>query len=126
MGFQFNGTQANVNISGGIASFCNTPSASQTPLTIVGVGNGAAQDAYTVGAGKTLYTFGAIIQGAAGGYFLQYLNNGATEVVELDTLAGNTTPQLSMVVPTAVYTTGQLVKVNATNAMKYKIFGVLV
>ena len=93
----------------------------QTFINVNGAGNGTTQTAYTVTTGKTFYLYG--FQESVGYIGVVYKNDGTTIVI---THQQSGTVQMPVVssVPLAVYTSAQLVKVNASNSSTYTLWGV--
>jgi len=123
MGFQFNGTQANVTISGNLATSIPIPSATQTLIAKRIVLNGASQTAYTVTAAKTFYLMGASIVGAGGSLAVR-LHDDATYVAQLGTAAGEGSKSVIFSFPVATYTANQNVKVTGSNTFEGYIWGI--
>jgi len=121
MGFQFNGTQANVTLSGSGAM--QLPASNQTVINISSVGNGANQNAYTVTAGKTFYLMGCSGGAASACSIFIYKHDGTTKVVELYQ-AANVSFILNGTNPIWAYTSAQNVVVKFTNASNYSFWGI--
>ena len=122
MVMQFNGATTSTAITGGMGM--TIPNSSQTAWHYTATTNGAAQDFYTVPANKTLYVTALEMVGVSCGINV-YENDGATKVW-VDTTSA-TVPNAST--PPgfiAVYTTGQIVKINGTNGGSLNAYGVLV
>ena len=126
MSFNFNGTQANVTISGNVST--PLPSASQTHLVITGTGSGGSQTIRTPAAGKTFYVFAMEILGA-GGIYLYDAPTGAVVTARADTAAsgtawGGANAFISSPIPLGAFTNANPCKVLATNAVTYCVFGI--
>lgn len=93
----------------------------QTQVNVVATGNGAVQNAYTTTSGKTFYLMG--IQCSAGYVATFYKNDGTTAVLQHQSGA-QTAPATASPTPIAVYTSGQVVKVNASNTSTYYFWGI--
>jgi hypothetical protein len=122
MGFQFNGTQANVTLTTEGNLGISLPSDNQEIINVAGTGNGATQNAYTVPAGKIFYLFCAPSTCGVAQSMSVYLNDGATRVITHNI---NAIPSImSGSIPFAKYTAGEIVKVNATASVLYSIVGI--
>lgn len=94
---------------------------SQTFINVNGSGTGSTITAYTVTSGKTFYLYG--FQESVGYIGVVYKNDGTTTVVSHQCSGTVQSPIVSSV-PMAVYTSGQLVKVNASNSSTFWLWGV--
>jgi len=119
MGFQFNGTQANVTLSGG--SGLPIPAANQTPVQAFIVGNGAARTVYTVPAGKTFYLTGCLMCDTVA------TTPGLKDNADNDIIVGRTSTSQTAICLTggvlAVYTQNQNVRYNGTATGHISIWG---
>lgn len=120
----FNGlTGTQVTIAGGAG--CPVPNSAQTIININGTGNGAVQDAYTVTAGKSLAVFTIEVDKLAGGTSLiLFKNDGTTRLMSIANVVNEISPVISSAIPIWIYTSTQIVKVNAANGAGYNIVGV--
>jgi len=125
MGFQFNGTQANVTLTGGITNSLNSPSATQTFIEIPVTNTGAAQTAYTVTAGKTFYLCGLTVPGASANFFLQILNEDtdAQEMLVYPSLTSNNATVIGGICPIKSYAATKNVRVAGFNGQKSYLWG---
>lgn len=125
MSFYFNGSQANVVITGGltITPVAPTPSATQSVINVVTQGNGASQNAYTVTAGKTFYLFGVWVE--PGVSASTFANNAGTTILKVGSTAGTDIGRVhTFATPIASFTAGQNVKCTTTNGFYYGIWGI--
>jgi hypothetical protein len=113
-----------ITMTGAIASLpTGIPSGTNPTATpIYGTTNGANQTAYTVPAGHTLYVYGLGICNASVTTALK--SNADAVLFYVTTPAGITTASITSNAPLAVYTAGQNVRINGTNASNYVISAV--
>jgi len=100
------------------------PTASQTPINQNFTLTGSVATGYTVTSGKSFALFGIIARIAGGGGYCDvYKPDGTTMLI-----GGSTADARSIIVMSAVpiwvFTSGQAVKVDGTNAMKVNFIGV--
>lgn len=90
MSFYFNGTQANVTISGGITQTFPTPGTTQTLYCTDRIqGTGALQTLFTTTAGKTAYVTSIIAFASASTSANIYKNDGTTVLCQMGIDAAN-------------------------------------
>lgn len=117
----------NINISGSVVpTGIATAGTGQTVITQNTATNGAAQDAYTVTAGKTFYLYAIHFTCSTTGNCYVYKNDGTTIVsLSYTTAAGSNNDLITGGgCPLAVYTSGQKVKINGTTGYHLTIYGV--
>lgn len=125
MTFNFNGTQANVNITGGIEANISTPGSDQTIIHLSTLGTGAVATAYTVPANKTLYIFGFRMDAGAATYTAElYESDGTTKICAL--ITSGTSQSVGNSCPMASFAAGTAVKVLCDNGVGYGFWGLLV
>ena len=117
----YNSGQTSVTGSVQATGSCPVVGTSQTFVNVNGAGNGTTQTAYTVTTGKTFYLYG--FQESVGYIGVVYKNDGTTVVVTHQQ-SGTAQMPFASSVPIAVYTSAQLVKVNASNSSTYWLWGV--
>jgi len=115
-----------INTDGSINAVTSLFPSGGTPVFIRGTGTGASQNAYTVTTGKSFYIYSVWHGGVAGAHFTDiYDNAGTTVQVELFTATASQGESINGGgMPLSKHTSGQVVKVTATNAMLYGINGV--
>jgi hypothetical protein len=121
MTFFFNGSQANVAISGGVATTPYGTGSNQTLVRYLAVGNGAVQNAYTVTAGCKLHVFTFGVYGASKVAQL-YKTDGTTSVCICLNTATITNQFLANTIPIWTYAAGEIVKVFGTDASTNVMF----
>lgn len=114
----------NATIIGNVSGAIPLPDSSQTSVNQYGSGNGATQNAYTVTTGKTLYVMAFIHESDVASRCIFYANDGTTMRAVCGSNASGTFVFHAGGMPVAVYTSGQVVKVNCTTAKEYWIIGV--
>ena len=122
MAFTFNGAQANVVLSGGVAF--GTPSSTQITQQYSGTGTASVQTAGTVPAGKRFLLYGYSLQSLSAQISV-YQTDGTTKVGYQQTSATTTQPFSNGGVPIQTYDAGEFIKVYVTNAKLYLLWGIL-
>jgi len=91
-------------------------------INVKSLGTGAAQDLYTVTAGKTFYLMGLWVAGGVAGEAIINDNAGTTRRVSTKCTVAESR-SVSASTPIAVYTSEQIVKSEAANNLTYGIWG---
>jgi hypothetical protein len=126
MGFMFNGTSSTeLSITGGVGALI--PNSEQTIVNISGTGNAGVQEAYTVPSGKTFYLFGYYAVLATGADITIFKTDGTTIVSRraYATTAVEGAPHNNFTSPPWYWTTGEIVKVQASLNAVYVLWGII-
>jgi len=125
MGFQFNGTQANVTISGGISMTTPTPASTQTVINVETTGNNSDVTLYTVPANKRFILTSVWIMYNNVNSFTVYKPDGTTILASIRTHENQPSSNLSPSTPIWIYAAGEAVKGGANNGAAIGIIGIL-